>query len=112
MKQFRIGDLKERVTIQQITLASDGQGGSTETWTDVQTVWAHIEAVFNVTQTKEQNVAEQRKPVQTHKVRIRYNPTMTPDKRLKWGSRILEPRSVIDEDGRRRNMLLFCDEEL
>jgi len=112
VKKSNIGNFRHRVIIQNYTRTSDGQGGYTKVWADVQTVWAEIEPVFNVTQTKEANVAEQKKPVQTHKVRIRYNPIMTPDKRLKWGNRILEPRSAIDEDGTTTTMLLFCDEKL
>ncbi|WP_134705096.1 head-tail adaptor protein [Ammoniphilus sp. YIM 78166] len=142
-REPKIRDLRERVAIQKVTRVPDGQGGFEEIWEDIATVWAHIEAVFNVTQTKEANIGEQKKPVQTHRVRIRYfnglspDKGMTPDKRLLWiqhyagptlssdsvldedyvlqgtpFARILEPRSVIDEDGRRRYMLLFCDEEL
>jgi head-tail adaptor len=89
----------------------------------------------NVSQSKEYHTAEQRLPVTTHRVRIRYLQGMSSDKRLVWGqklpgttldsditldsademdgnsrARILEIRSVIDEDARKRTMIMFCDE--
>lgn len=109
-KNFR--QLKERVTIQEVNRTPDGMGGYTETWVDLQTVWAQVIPIFYATQTKEAFTAEQMVPVMTYRVRIRYNPIMTLDKRLKWGNRILEPRSVINEDGRGEFMLMFCDEVL
>ncbi len=37
---MNIGELKHRITIQQCTKASDGQGGLTSTWSTLVSVWS------------------------------------------------------------------------
>lgn len=37
---MNIGELKHRITIQQCTKASDGQGGFTSTWSTLVSVWS------------------------------------------------------------------------
>ncbi|WP_018130710.1 phage head closure protein [Effusibacillus pohliae] len=104
-RQFR-----HRVTIQQQVRTPDGQGGYTEQWVDLKTVWAHIEPVVEISQAREEITGQQPVPMLSYKVRIRYDAAMTPDKRLKWRTRILEPRAVMPENGVERYMLMFCDE--
>jgi len=38
----RAGDMRTEVTIQQLTQASDGQGGRTGTSADIKTTWANL----------------------------------------------------------------------
>lgn len=44
-RQANIGLLKQRVTFQKFNLSSDGMGGNSQTWEDVDTVWASVSAV-------------------------------------------------------------------
>ncbi|HBA42626.1 MAG TPA: head-tail adaptor protein, partial [Alphaproteobacteria bacterium] len=37
-----IGDLRHRVTLQQVVDVPDAGGGSTQSWQDVATLWAEI----------------------------------------------------------------------
>lgn len=39
------GDLDQPVTIRRASATADGMGGVTETWADVATAWARIEAI-------------------------------------------------------------------
>ena len=38
-----IGKLRHRISLQSVTLTSDGAGGSTESWAEVAELWAAIE---------------------------------------------------------------------
>tara|TARA_Y100001972_G_scaffold124315_2_gene173202 strand:- start:585 stop:1019 length:435 start_codon:yes stop_codon:yes gene_type:complete len=44
-RQGNVGQMKERVLFQRYTLTSDGMGGNTQTWGDVDTVWCNVRAV-------------------------------------------------------------------
>lgn len=39
---YRAGELDQRVTFRRQVSAPDGMGGSTLSWTDIATVWAHV----------------------------------------------------------------------
>lgn len=116
-KMPNIRKFKDRVTIQSKVKVKDEGGGRSTSWVDEETVWAWIEAGFNVTQTKEAWNGDQLEPVSVYKVRIRYNSNMNSTKRFKVVTqlvngqpRILNPRSCVDEMGRKSIMILFCDE--
>lgn len=42
---IRIGDFRNRVTIQSKSLVSDGEGGFVEDWTDAGKMWAKVTSV-------------------------------------------------------------------
>ena len=88
-----VASLKKRLTIQTPSYDSDGQGGFTETWLDGDTVWASIEPA----KAYERYQAMQMQVPITHKIVMRYNPSVAATSRLKFGSRIFGVKEVINE---------------
>lgn len=85
-------EMNKRMTIQNVTFASDGQGGQTETWTDTASVWAKIEPV----KAWERMQAMQMQAPVTHKITIRYRSDVTSASRFNYQGRILWAKEVIN----------------
>lgn len=108
---MQIGPLRQRVTIQDFTVAQNAYGEPVETWANVTTVWAEVLPARG----QERFVAagDQQLATLTHVVRMRYYDGLSPvDHRLVWGSITLDVESVQDPDGRRREMRVLCREVL
>lgn len=86
--------MRHRVTIQNVSRVSDGQGGYTETWPDGASVFASIEPV----KAWERYQAMQTQAPVTHKVVIRYRTDVTAATRLQFGTRVLWVKEVINPD--------------
>ncbi len=78
---MRAGDLRHRVTIQQLTTTRDAEGVTTETWTNVATVWAAVEPL----QGREYFQAQAVNAEVTTRVRIRYRAGIVPTMRILFG---------------------------
>lgn len=100
------GNLRHRITLEQITRASDGAGGYTETWSVVANVYADVYPLKG----QERYDAQQIQATQSHRVTIRYRAGITPDMRVKYGARILRIDAVIDPEERHRELILMCSE--
>lgn len=105
---MRAGDLRHRVTIQQLSALSDGMGGVRETWQDVATVWAAVEPMEG----RERYEAQQIQAELTHRVRLRYRPGITPKMRVVHKGRIFQIEAVINRAERNRELILLCAEEV
>lgn len=96
-----IADLNKQITIQNFTKVSDGMGGFTITWYDVDTVWAKM-----TTHRSDESIQSmQQTGTAIHNLRIRYRHNMTPAMRIKYGNRymnIIGPPIEVDEGGGRR----------
>lgn len=94
---YRVGELDQRVTIQRLSTVSDGQGGSTESWADVVTVWAHARPRSG------------REVVQFDRVNgehaymfvIRYRSGIRESDRLVWQGVNYNIRAINDQSGRK-----------
>lgn len=91
---FKPGKMKQRVSIQSITQASDGQGGFTESWATDATVWAYVRPVKGYEKYQAQQVQT---PV-THKITIRYRTGVTTKQRILFGSRVFNIKEVLNPD--------------
>lgn len=100
------GELRHRVTIQQEQATLDGQGGRSTTWADLATVWASIEPMAG----KESYSWGKLLGESTLVVRMRYRSGIVPKMRLKYGTRLFDITSVIDEHEARRWLVLGCVE--
>lgn len=100
------GQLRHRVTIQQLTRVEDEGGGYEENWADVATVWAAIKPL----QGNERYEAQQVQSTLTHKVTIRYRVGIKPQMRIMYQGRIFNIESVIDIDEHHRWLELLCSE--
>lgn len=101
------GELKHRIAIQGITRTADGQGGYTEAWSDVVTVWAKIEALSG----RELWQAQQVQSAVTHRITIRYRSDITPAMRIKYGARYFNVDAVINPDEGKEQLQLLCKEQ-
>ena len=88
----KAASFKHRVTLQSCSQTTDGQGGYTDSWSDVVTLWASIEPLKGY----ERYQAMQLETPVTHKVTIRYNAAVTTAKRLIYGSRVFNIKEVIN----------------
>lgn len=87
-----VAQMKHRVTIQNISRESDGQGGFTETWPDGATVWAKIEQK----KAWEKFQAMQMQTPVIWAITMRYRTDVTSKSRLKYGDRVLWVKEVIN----------------
>jgi SPP1 family predicted phage head-tail adaptor len=90
------GKLRERVTIQQATATRNSLGEAVLSWSDVSTVWASVEGVT----AREALAAGQLDVTVTHRVRLRYVPTLTQQMRFVWRDRTLEIVSLLEHHNR------------
>ena len=102
----KIADLRQRIKFQSLTRASDGQGGWTESWADVMTVWAQVKPVSQ----KERYFSQQIQPTTTHKITIRWVGGLTPEMRVVFESRIFQIHGLIREDEKRFFMFIEAEE--
>ena len=74
---------KDRIKLQAITQTTDGQGGYTDAWTDVATVWASIEQKSQ----QEAYYAMQMESPATHRFTMRFLIGITTKHRVAFGTR-------------------------
>jgi SPP1 family predicted phage head-tail adaptor len=98
--------LRNRITIQGMTVTPSGGGTFDETWTTVSTVWANVQgkAVEETRFDKIQQIDEY-----TVKMRKR---TITNANRLIYKGQILEIESVLDETQQSRMMTIKARAEI
>lgn len=78
---MQIGEMNKSITIQAPTKVADGMGGFTETWTDIDTVWAK-----KTTHRSDEAVqAMQLTGTATHNFRIHYRRDVRASWRIKDG---------------------------
>ena len=101
------GQLRHRIIIQVATEVQAATTGEvTKTWATWQTVWASIEPISG----REYWQAQQTHAELTHKLRIRYLPSLTVRHRVLFGTRVLEINAVQNLDERNIEMVLLCRE--
>lgn len=108
---MKTGQLRERVTIEQYSTASDGAGGKTKTWTVKGTVWANV----TPKRAGEREVSDRLSTSVEYEVSVRYDATITPQMRVKWtpyqgSEKELTIKSVVNFDQKRKYMVLICEE--
>jgi SPP1 family predicted phage head-tail adaptor len=106
MRRARIGDLDQRVALEQPVDTLDEIGGVERVWTNVDHVWAQVTPLSG----REDFTGERELSVITHRVLIRWRPDVTGAMRLRLGERFLSIHAAIDWDERRRFLLLQCEE--
>jgi len=102
----RIGSLRRRVVLERPTRAKDGGGGAVETWESVAEVWAMIEAQSGKEAVEADRLTGSRKV----DVTIRHREDVAANMRFRFGDRVLDIRTVLDEDGRRCFLKCECEE--
>lgn len=103
---MRPGKLRHFVRIQNATASQDAYGDTTDTFADVDEVYASIEPL----QGAELFAAQQVDPSVSYRVRMRYTDEVTPQTRIVHGTRTLEVVSVMDREERHIELELLCKE--
>lgn len=106
------GRLRNRVIIQRKLDSRDTYGGQTETWSDVDEVWAEIVPLVG----REYLEARQLTAEVSTKIRIRYRKGIKPEMRVKWEeadsdeARYYDIQSVQHVEAKQREIVLMCRE--
>ena len=98
----RIGNMRERVTLQQATTTTDAFGGTIETFTDVGEVWARVEPVKSTERVVAGGVAS----IDDVLVHIRHRDDVAPTWRLVWKGSTYSIRGARNLDERKRTLTL------
>lgn len=88
--------LKERVRIEQLSVADDGYGGQTRSWVTLATVFAQVEPVFSMQ--GERAIAEQPTARAGYRVVMRVRTDMAASMRLIWKTHTLLIHSIHESD--------------
>lgn len=99
------GRLRERVTVQIASGATNALGETVLTWNNSTAVWASVEGVS----AREALAAGQQDVTLTHKVQIRYLPGLTQQMRFAWRNRTLEIVSLLEHDNRSRHEAICAE---
>ena len=101
-----IGRMRHRVTIQKPTATTDTGGGSSISWGLLKEVFADIQPQSGNYGSEH----EQEKEKITHKLIMRYRADIGTNYRIKFGTRIFNIHTIINEDERDRFLILQCQE--
>jgi SPP1 family predicted phage head-tail adaptor len=99
------GKLRERVTVQIASGATNTLGETVLTWANSTAVWASVEGVS----AREALASDRQETAITHRVRLRYLPGLTQNMRFSWRSRTLEIVSLLEYDNRSEHVAI-CEE--
>lgn len=100
--------MRHRITLQNPSMVSDGQGGWTTSWPAIATIWANV---------KEKAASEFS---QAHKltgsikydITIRFRSDVDEKTRIVYGARTLNITGVINPDGQKRYLNLICSDRV
>lgn len=107
---MRAGSMRQRISLQRKTVTRGAMGGEVVTWATQSTTWAEARPLSG----NELVASEQHQGVTVVEFRIRYDSAVIPkpEWRVLWGPGIYEVTSVINVDGRNRELRLMCREGL
>lgn len=104
---MRIGPLRDFITIEQPPTEKDAAGEQSADWVVLANVWANVQQLKGAEILASQQVYGS---VDT-KVITRFLDGIDVSKRISFDGRILSIISVIDPDGFKRELHLFCKEQ-
>ena len=93
-KSKHIGDFKQRVALERYTTTSDGMGGTTQTWTEVDKIWCNIKPLSGY---KRLEFGKLDSTV-THEVIMRHREDISDQDRLKYKGKNYTLKFQINED--------------
>ena len=102
------GKLRHRLIIQKRGEDQGAYGAMVETWEQVAVIWAAIEPL----QGREFIAAQSTQSETTGKIRIRYRSDVTTAMRGVFGEKIYNFLSIINQDQRNRELIIYTSEGL
>ena len=106
MTEILPGDLRHRLTLEELNRVADDGGGFTESWVAVATIFADVSPISG----SERVEADRLTGSVTHDVVLRYRAGVVPAMRFRDGTRIFQIIAVIDVEERRRWLKCWCEE--
>lgn len=103
---MNIGEYRHRISIQGNALVADGEGGFTEGWADLSTVWAKITAVQARQQYQFNSVGVEA----THRFEVRGSVVVNEKNQIKFGTRTFEIKTIEDIQERGIVKVITCRE--
>lgn len=103
---MRAGKLRHKLILQSRTDVSDGRGGRTTTWSDVEPVWASVEPLDG----KEVFFAGATRQNITHRIRCRHRGSILARARFLFGARVLEIVDVRNKIELGAEIEAICEE--
>jgi SPP1 family predicted phage head-tail adaptor len=102
-----IGKMRERITVEIASTATNALGEAVLTWATASSVWASVEGVA----AREALEAGKQEVNVTHRVRLRYLPGLTQQMRLAWRNRTLDIVSLLEYANRTEHVAI-CEEKV
>jgi len=102
------GQLRNMVQLQSYSASTGDRGQAVRTWSTYATVPAAVEPLAG----RKLELARQLVETATHKVSIRFHPSLTVKDRIVFGSRILHIGNVNDAYSVGLSMELICTEQI
>ena len=93
---MKAGDLRHRITIQQLAEGENDMGDIVQVWTDFATVWASVEPLTG----REYLSAQQVSAETSGRIRMRYRAGVMATMRVLFGGRTYRILSVINPEER------------
>ena len=106
MTRIRAGELRHRLALKRKKRARGAQGGWTESWSTVATVWGSMSPLSGI----ELIEAKKQGWEATHMAKIRYYAGLNPKYRITFDSRDFEIVSVQNLDERKIVLEVMCKE--
>jgi SPP1 family predicted phage head-tail adaptor len=103
-----IAEMRSRVVIETLTLASDGMGGSTSTWSTYATIWARLEPRLG----RERYFGQRIEDNITHILTSRYVSGITTTMRVSFDSRIFQIKSVTSPYEAKEYLVIQTEEKV
>jgi len=104
---MRAGQLRHRVTLQELVTTYNEYNEPVQAWQDVAAVWGFVEPLSG----REFFAAEQIQARVSTRITIRYRAGIVPTMRVLWSGKTYNIRAVIDTEGRHEELQLMCEEE-
>lgn len=103
---MRAGELNRKVNILQNIPVQDGYGSPVENWTIEFSTWAKIKPLRG----RQYFVAQQANSEVTTEITLRYNDSITDNKRIQCGDVVFEILYVAHEDFAKKFLICMCKE--
>jgi len=100
------GRLRHRITFQQESLAADGQGGSTRSWSTRASAFASMKPL----RAEERFYNEQLNHTGTHQFTIRYRTDLDETDRIKFGGKFYQITGIINPNESDRQLVITAKE--
>ena len=113
MSHLRAGDLNRLVSVQSRATSQDSFGGQSTTWTEIEKVFAHVEALT----ARELLAGGAMVTDVSHQITVRYDaiwadPKAAAGYRVVWNNRAFNIKGLMNEDERDRIVTLLASEGL